>query len=80
MVGFVQGEVGAGKDLMRIARGSVAHGKHGAVGGTKVSGLANLMHWEPLRGFYNLRMTEDLRLEISEHQSDVRCLHGLVNK
>lgn len=47
--------------------------------GTKVSGLASLMQWEPLRGFYT-RMTEDLRLKISEHQSDVRCLRSLVNR
>lgn len=52
MVGFVPGWGGAGKDLnMRIERGSVAHGKHGAVGGDQVSGLASLMQWEPLRGF-----------------------------
>ena len=52
VVGFVPGWGGEGKDLnMRIERGSVAHGKRGAVGGDQVSGLASLMQWEPLKGF-----------------------------
>lgn len=60
------------------SRGSVARSESGEAGRGRVSRPVSLGKWELLKDF-KLRMTEYLHfLKISQHQSNVRCLHGLV--
>lgn len=61
------------------SRGNVAHDKNGEGGGGQSSGPGSQGKWEPLKEFKKFENDIDFHvLKISEHYSNVRCLHGLL--